>query len=243
MSQNPFETPAAHMYPDRTDLYTATDRFDLGLAISEGWEKVRDNLGVAVGGIVLYYLVAVVSAITIVIPPVLTYGAVHLMLNAYDDDADINDLFSGFSRFSDALVPFLVLWVILFGIGLPGTIMSFAGAYDERYSLLGTGLSYLYSLLISLLVTCRFAFAPYLIVEQELGAVDALRASWAMTRHQKLMTITMFIVAGLIGAVGVLACCVGMLFSLPVYYMIWTSAYRQMVPVPAPNDSSGSTLG
>jgi uncharacterized membrane protein len=36
------------------------------------------------------------------------------------------------------------------------------------------------------------------------------------------------VLVALIGAVGMLACCVGMLASMPLAYLIWGQGYRQL---------------
>ena len=68
------------------------------------------------------------------------------------------------------------------------------------------------------------------IVDQGMATMDAVKASWAATDAQKGGIILLAIVAGLIGMAGSIALGIGLLFTIPVSYAIFTAAYRQMYP-------------
>ena len=73
-----------------------------------------------------------------------------------------------------------------------------------------------------------FSQAVPLMVDRQMGAVEALRQSMRITRGNKLSLL----VLGLLGAVlsfgGVLTCCVGLIFVLPFIWTLGITAYLAM---------------
>lgn len=63
-----------------------------------------------------------------------------------------------------------------------------------------------------------FCMAPFVCVDQKLGAVDSLEASWAMTMGSKTKLFGYACVALLIIIAGALALGIGMLIAFPVVY-------------------------
>jgi uncharacterized membrane protein len=57
------------------------------------------------------------------------------------------------------------------------------------------------------------------------SALSALRTSWRLAAGRRLSIAGLMLVSGLIGLVGVLACCVGILASLPIGFMLTCSLY------------------
>ena len=102
----------------------------------------------------------------------------------HDGGARMGDLFSGFSRYGQALVAMIGYFIAVFLIGLPGQILTQIGARPPaRLWLLGLG--YAISLGIAIFVTSRLNFAPFLIVDRNLGIGEALSVAWSRTAALK----------------------------------------------------------
>jgi len=236
MTQNPFESPQANPYTNQAPAQATTGQFDIGQAISDGWAAMTANAGVAIGGTVVVGLLSVLAAITIigyfVLLPVLAYGMLRLLLNITDGEGDINDIFSGFQNYGSVLgsmlMFMLIMIVVMIGVSLPGMVLAGVGGALELPALAVLG--QMINLVITYAITPRLYFGPFFIADQGVGGLDALKMSWKATREQKLMSFILLLVTGIIGFAGVIACGVGLLFSLPLSYIIWTAAYRQMVP-------------
>ena len=72
------------------------------------------------------------------------------------------------------------------------------------------------------------ALWQYLVVDQGQGAMDALKGSWALTMGSKVDIAVLLLVVGLINSVGLLACGVGLLVSLPVTALATALVFENM---------------
>jgi uncharacterized membrane protein len=69
----------------------------------------------------------------------------------------------------------------------------------------------------------------WLIVDQKLPAIDALKKSWAMTDGHKVQLCIFLLLGFLVELAGVAACCVGaLLVSTPMLVMASTYIYLKL---------------
>jgi len=67
------------------------------------------------------------------------------------------------------------------------------------------------------------------IAFEDLGAVDAFKKVInGLISGEMLMPFVMGLIASLIGSAGVLACCVGVFFTMPFAMTLYVGAYKQM---------------
>jgi uncharacterized membrane protein len=109
---------------------------------------------------------------------------------------------------------------------------------DPTWSLLGNCSMIIGGVIYGLIMVRFLLFAPLLIVDRGLGAMDAIKGSMAVVEGHYLGWVGSAFLIGLIGGVGVLACCIGLIVTVPFAYgLLWTSAYLQTVAgesTPAP---------
>src|SRR5262249_54817464 len=141
--------------------------------------------------------------------PVLGWGAVRFAMAMHDRCARLGDLFSGFSNYGAALGSMLVLTLVMFGVGIPADVLANVGAStkNEIYTLA----SFVLNLAIGWLVTPRWMFAPFLIVEDGLNAMDALHRSWELTRPQRWRMVGLLITMSVVLAAGLVCVIVGLI--------------------------------
>jgi|GEM_PF-1219905 len=237
MSQNPFETPQASAYqrPAAAASGQGAGVIDIGAAINDAWVATTANFGAAIGGLMVAGLLGMLACFTVIgifaVLPVFMFGVTRLYINLADGRGDVSDVFDGFKSYGHAVGSMLLFMLMMLFISMPGQVMSMLGAYNEWFilSILGN----IYGLVIAFFVTFRLYFAPYYIVDQNLGALDAMRVAWDATADQKLMIFLLGMVAGIISMAGMLALLIGLLFTIPLSTMIWACAYRQLSPAPA----------
>lgn len=233
MTQNPFEAPKARELQS-TPALSGTGRFEIGQCLSEGWERVSQNLGLMIGATLVGGICFILAEVTIiglfVVVPVLLWGGVKFYLEVYDGRGELGDLFSGFRSYGAALGSVLLLGVCIIAMYIPAYAVIGIGAVLESSAVAGIG--NLLALVVAFGVILRFYFAIFFIVDQQMGAIDALKASWNATQEQKLSVLLLALLSGVIAAAGLLALGIGMLVSIPVSYMMFASAYRQMVGTP-----------
>jgi hypothetical protein len=75
-------------------------------------------------------------------------------------------------------------------------------------------------------VAALLMFTVPLIVDQRLDALAAVRASWAALKQDALMATLFFIVVSIVGSLGIIACCVGILVTFPIMIVSISILYR-----------------
>jgi hypothetical protein len=223
---NPYQPPGSEQI-----LSTPTGDFDIGRAIREGFDDTKRHAGVAIAAMLVGGLCTLLSAVTVigyfVVVPVLGWGMIRFLLNLHDGTARVSDIFSGFSRYGAVLGRFLLIGLVLMVAGLMSESVVFVGQYLKSGPLQLLG--WLIYLVAFVLVLSRLYFALFFAVDKDMAALEALSASWEATRGKGLKVAALLFVSGVFGMLGALALCIGLLFTLPMSYAMFVSAYRQMV--------------
>ena len=147
-------------------------------------------------------------------------------------EAKVEDLFGGgryFWRYVGAAILMgLALFAVLFLGGiLVGLAFAIVGASSAP-----TGIALaiaipvgLVGVVFVLVIAVRLYQFPFVLVDRDCGAIEALNGSIAMTKGHVLELIGVFILTGLIAISGVLALCVGFLFTYPLSVLITACTY------------------
>lgn len=80
--------------------------------------------------------------------------------------------------------------------------------------------------LITLLSLGLLMFSYPLIADRNMGTIDAIKASLDVTKQNPVMFILFGIVAHLLGGIGFIACCIGVIFTAPLLITTVSCAYR-----------------
>jgi hypothetical protein len=91
--------------------------------------------------------------------------------------------------------------------------------------------------LIAAMVAAAYVFLRlgqfrYLIIHRDLGAMEALRVSHEITRGNVLMLLVVWLLVMMINFAGVLACCVGVVFTLPYTELLKVVVYLALTGQP-----------
>ena len=73
-------------------------------------------------------------------------------------------------------------------------------------------------------------FVPVLIVDRNMGTIEAIQECWDKLRPYAFSLFGLTFVLGLIQLLGVCACCIGALFSMPVYAIALGLTYNNLFP-------------
>lgn len=82
--------------------------------------------------------------------------------------------------------------------------------------------------LLIFLFTVTLTFSVFLIVDQRLSALDAMKRSFAVFTSHYFMNVLYVIIIGLISAAGILACCVGLFFTVPLAFTMACVMYDRI---------------
>jgi uncharacterized membrane protein len=201
------------------------------LAFNEAWSATWANFGLLLGVGIVGFLLMAASAVTVVgiflLVPVFAWGGIRFMLNVIDGNAAFSDLFSGFQDYGRILLSMLLLLLLSFLINMLGQSLSLIGTAAKLPALEAVGT--LINLGWALLVMARLNFAWFYSVDQGLGPVEALQASWDATANLKGSCAALVVMSIVVILIGVICLIVGVIPALMIAYLLPASAYRQMV--------------
>lgn len=250
-SANPFAAPqveTAHVPPSYGDI-------DLADALAGAWQAFTSSFGAWVGamisaGLAMLLVLGVVSMIGVLNPiaggvsmlfmfPVgllLGWGFTLFTVRCVDGTAQARDIFDGFDGVGPKLWRMLGLVIMQgFIIPLPGYAPTFAAPFlGESLAVEVLAVGWIAAMAWQLFVGVRFVFAPFFVVDQGRGVIDALQASWSATSHQKMMTVLLMFAMSLVMTAGVFLLVVGMVFSIQIGWDMVAVAYRQVAGAPEP---------
>lgn len=123
--------------------------------------------------------------------PIIQYGKQYLFLRAMrNEDVDIKYLFDGFRK---QYLNIVLANLIVFALFMIGTIMF---------------------VIPGIIIWCRLAFVPYLVMDKDMDAMKAIEKSWQMTRNHGWTIFGMTIISILVFIGGLIVFFVGSIISL-----------------------------
>jgi uncharacterized membrane protein len=196
---------------------------DVGVALSYGWKKFQANVGpliaivavpvvlqIALGGIAFaarstFVLYALIQILSFVVSTVALLGITRaaLMLTA-GEPIDFGKAFQ-YDRWGEWFV-FAIVYGLMVGIGLA------------------------LCLIPGLFVLAFFGMAPFFVVDGRMSLGDALSASRQAAGSKGLALPVLLSIV--VGALGVIACFVGILVTYPVAFIAVAYLYRYAVGQP-----------
>lgn len=225
-------------------------RFDAGPkvsfdTISEAWGLIRERLGVWIPTMVVWFVleialdrlgalivrdfdnIAVTAAarlVSLLLTAFLTGGLVRMALKQVrGEEIGVGDLFSGGSSFLGLAYKQFLIGLLTFCAAI---VAGIAGIGNVPLLL---GIAVVGGLGIGLLNALWF-LADAMIVDNEQGAVDAMRDSFEATTLEFGNSILLVLALGLLQVAGVLACGVGLLVTMPLVYLVPVLVYRNYFP-------------
>jgi putative exporter of polyketide antibiotics len=193
----------------------ATVEVKFGDWIQKGFDLYKDNLATL---ILVNLLAVVISVFTVgILAGPMAVGVILVTLALLDKQQpapQVGDVFKGFSYFLPSFlfcIAFLV--VMMIGSFILGMIPC-----------LGQILSLLFTYGLQALVM----FALFNIADKKMDVVPAVQASIEVVKLNFWPFLGFAIVAAVLGSVGAIACGIGIVVTLPLYYCILAVAYREV---------------
>ncbi len=220
-------------------------RLEIGSCIGRGWELLKANVGLLVGGTVLVMLAQMAVGILpflgliaqLILGGALTGGMYWLFIRAIrGESGGVGDAFAGFSRgFAQLMlghiVPQLLILLIVFpvafafGLGV-GLSSQRSGTITPLFVIAGVLLAVGLPFMIYFSV-CWFFTLP-LIIDKQIDFWPAMKLSRSVVRKHWWSVFGLLFVSSLVAAAGLLACIVGILFTGPIAIGAMMYAYEDM---------------
>lgn len=234
MTDDPYAAPHANIEAASASggLSGGTGSFDVGQATSDAWRTTIQNLPAMIGVYVIGTILMYVGLIAFVfVTPVLLFGFTKYYINAYDGEGEFGDLFVGFSNYGTVLGQMLGFFLLMIVIFVGAASVQYVGIFTGNESL--TLIGGLISMIFHLIVGVRLYWSVMFVVDQGMGPVDAIKASWNATSGNWFRLVLLMLVAFAVVLAGILALGVGILVAAPMTQVMLTASYRQCVGSPS----------
>lgn len=201
---------------------------DIADVLRRGFNLYKENITTL---IVAGLLAMVISVATVgILAGPMAAGLVMITLglaDRKDPKPEVGDLFKGFTFFVPTLV-FVILAVVAQLLGQ--TILKFL-------PIIGPLISGLYAVSLNTVLM----FVIFYIVDRKMDVVAAIQQSFETVKVNFWIFLAINILAGVISALGVIACGIGIVVTAPIGAAILTVVYRDVHPI-GTQDSATPTV-
>ena len=188
----------------------------IGDAISEGWNIYKGNFGLVFLGCLITWLVSAVSC-NICIGPLLCgmFMMLARIVKKSEPKPAVGDVFKGFDKFLPAFLLVLVCGICYFVL--------------QCILLMIPVIGWILLLIVAFVYGPILTWSLMLIANRGMKWTEAVGFVLKSTFNGKFtMPILLGILAGIIGGAGIVACGIGVLFTLPLAVCIYAAAYEQV---------------
>ncbi len=153
-------------------------------------------------------------------------------------EADFGRLFGGGRYMISLILATLLLYLVIIGLSLVSAIpavivLAVVGKNPQAGSIVAVVALFAFYAVLMIILSLRLSFYSYLIVDRNLGAFDSLRGSYQITRGHAWQILGLFLLAFLINVAGLIACLVGLVFTMPYTMLLLVVAYLSLSGSPA----------
>ena len=224
MNYNPYAAPqAAPPQAQGTAPAGAPQPWEIGEVFTRAWEIYKIHWGVLTGALVVFGLCAFVP-----------FGVIGGILGVTGNGPG-TDTYTGSSLGMQLVAQMISAF---FMVGLIRMFLTAARGETPQFAMLFSGgprfLPYFFTSILLLLIyvfglvllfvpaiifSCGLWALTFFIADTNLGVIDALKSSWEAMKGHKLQFFLFALVGSLLQLAGLIACCVGMLVTGPVFYL------------------------
>lgn len=195
------------------------------LVISGVFNLVTDNVPAD-----FWYISLVVYLVTVVLGVIMGIGMMKIyLLVAAGEPASIKDLYLHYRLFFKLILAQLVAGLIGFAAALPLVIaVILISALNNTIAMIVGSVVIIVGVLFIVHVSLRLMFVQYLVVDKQLGPVEAVKGSFAVTKGHVLQLLGFGAMAFGVTILGVLALFVGLFAAIPVISLATVNVYREL---------------
>ena len=199
------------------------DKFPFGQAVKFGWQKTKEN----------FWGLIAVTVICIAISGILNYS-----INNFEKTMPLTSFFINLCAMAVSMI--MTLGIIKIGLkvyaGEKFDVSEIFGSYRFFLKYFLATIIYFLAVLVGLvllivpgiILIIRMGFYSYLIVDKQMGPVDALKESMRITKGNAFdLFLFWFVLLGVL-LLGFLALIVGIIVAIPVTALAFVFAYRYL---------------
>jgi len=199
-------------------MITIKNSPELGKSFNEAFDAYKSNFLLVV---LACLLAMVISAISCgICGSIMSVGLVAVYLRILRKDVrkpEVGDVFAPFK--TKFLVAFVTLLVLGVGLSLVNLLVNLIPILGQIVSI---ALSFAVIPTVSTLAIC-------FIAEHDLSIGEAIKAPFAYLKDKRFWVFALIcFIGGVVAAVGLIACAIGIFFTIPLGWLVALSAYDQM---------------
>lgn len=217
--------------------------WSIGDAISNGLERFKDNIGLLIGAMVLVgFGSGLINA-----PSSVIQGVGQGLMSEMDSDQQaVVGIVIMLSQVFFGLLGFLVQTYL--GLGMIRILLNIVRGEEASFgdfkssggvflsalgatilATLGASVGVGLCIVPGVIVGLGLWFNQYVVVDQQLGAIDALKESWRLTEGNKVQLFLFALTSSLLMLAGLLACGVGIFVAAPVIGLATATVYHSLI--------------
>jgi hypothetical protein len=184
-------------------------KLDFNELFSVGWEKLMAQIGMAIVWTLVYAVGAAVLGfiiIGIIVLPAWIAGYFEVMKKLFHGETvEFSDFLAHFNKLGNLWVAFILIYL---GIAV-GTILF---------------------VIPGIIVMVLWSMAFFLIIDKDMDAISAMKASWERVKEEFWMVLGLIIVLGIINGIGGMVFGVGVLLTMPFMMLVLWATYYVLFP-------------
>lgn len=186
----------------------ALNKLDIGAELDKAWKLFRANMALL---IIAGVIATLLSAVTFGIlgGPMLVglFLIIQRLLRNDPVKPQAGDIFKGFDAFVQSLILIVIAMVAIFLLAMIPVLGQLAGLF----------------------VGAVVMWAMMFVAFKQLTAVDAIKKVFAHLQSGEFtMPLLFAVLASLVAGVGVIACCIGVFFTIPIGYSMLVCGYETL---------------
>jgi len=255
------ELPGAPPVFSSASLAEGDYELDIGGCLSKGWNLLKNNFGLLFVAVLIYNLIEgavagfgmipfigpLFSVANMVVVGPLMGGLCYIFLQTIrNQQAVVGDVFAGFRKtfaqlFLGYLVPALLSGLCLIPAGIIAALIFIPAIAHHQPgaqfhlppgSILIISAVIFICLIPMIYLSISWIFTLPLIIDKQMDFWPAMQASRKMVGKHWWPVFGLFVLMGLLNIAGLLACCVGILVTIPIGLGAWMYAYETIFSRP-----------
>jgi len=205
-----------------------TPAHGLGLWIGQAWEIVSGEIGAFFAAGVMLWVLGAFSLL--ICFPAMHAGLYAMALKRFRGEAiSGSTIFEGFQHFLQTLFLYLLMALLALPAGVVALVamVIISLVTESSLGMQAGGIVFWLGFSVGLALPLAVAFyAVPLMVDREMSAMEAVAASWAVTKEQFASYLGMALALSLLAMSGVVLCWFGLIITVPLLPAAQVAAYH-----------------
>ncbi len=215
--------------------------------LRKGWDITKKNFVFFLGILIAYFVLVFIGGwifnkirligqiLFIIFSSWLAIGLIIVALKKVkDQDASFADLFSGARYLASFIGASILYYLLVFAGAIFLVFLSFILRLILKIEYLSIPsvpliiLAVILAIIWAIVWGIRYMFFPYLIVDKQMKAIEALKASSKITNGAKWDVLGLYIVLEIVNFLGLLCLLVGIFWTLPTVLLAYAGFYLKL---------------